>query len=119
MTPDLRAASARATPIAQVDMLRLSIEGRLAKHDPDTHAKMLAQPRSDRFRTAKLIWRMGVRDPHQATMLAAIIYSTGLNILTEPAFFYATRNPFLSANAKSRQLIAAYHLVATQKAKET
>ncbi len=115
LTPEIARAAARATDLTQVETLRRDAEAEIAQHDPDTHAKLIAQPRSTQFRNAKLLWRMGVRDARQAARLLAIVYGTGLNILSEPAFFYATRNPFLSANARARQLISAYRMIARMK----
>ncbi|WP_411838832.1 hypothetical protein [Paracoccus sp. ME4] len=56
--------------------------------------------------------RLGIRSPADAAALLSIIYLTRVNILTEPAFHYVTRNPFLAPQAKVRQLSLAYTMIA-------
>lgn len=110
-----RHAMQRFVPQAQVFGLQRAAEARLAKHDPSTFEIATSLPASVRFGHTKRILRLGLDDPHLAATLLAIIYSTGIDILREPAFDYATANPFLGPNAKARQLIMGYQMVAALK----
>jgi hypothetical protein len=111
LEPETVSAISRYVPITQVHTLQKDAEARLRKHDKVTHAKMMKQSKARRFANAKAVYRMGLDDPHQTAILFAIVYGAGLNILTEPAFHYATKNPLLAPRAKARQLIKAYQFI--------
>jgi hypothetical protein len=111
LAPETVSAMSRYVPITQVHTLRKDAEARLRKHDKVTYAKMMKQSEAQRFANAKAVYRMGLDDPHQTAILFAIVYGAGLNILTEPAFHYATKNPLLAPRAKARQLIKAYQFI--------
>ena len=98
-------------PIVQVHALRKNAEALLQKHDNEIYEKMMLHSKARRFANAKAVFRMGLDDPHQIALIFAIVYGAGLNVLTEPAFDYATKNPFLAPRAKARQLIKAYQFI--------
>lgn len=113
-TERLRRAAARWVPVIQIAQLDADIAALLRKEDPGLHAQLEALPRARRFGLSKDLWRLGIRDTREAAALVSITLMTGLDLLREPAFFYATRNPFLSGRAKARQLITAYQMMSAR-----
>ncbi|WP_341485527.1 DUF4123 domain-containing protein [Thioclava sp. GXIMD4215] len=110
-TAPLRQAAARWVPLVQIDGLGREISAFLHKEDMALHLQFERLDRVRRFGLVKDLWRLGIRDLRQAAAIVSIILMTGLDLLREPAFFYATRNPFLSGRAKARQLISAYQMM--------
>lgn len=92
--------------------LQLDAEAEIAENDPVAVRAMRQVPEIRRLCHAFRIDRLGIRSHHTAAALLSVIYSTGINILQEPSFHYATRNPFLSPEAKARQLLLAYVMIA-------
>ena len=88
----------------------------IARHDPAILPRLQALPRARRLCHALRIDRLGIRTPRTAAALLCVIALTNLNILAEPAFAYATRNPFLSPEAKARQLLLAYRMISQMEA---
>ena len=91
--------------------LLTAAEALIARHDPAILPRLQALPRARRLCHALRIDRLGIRTPRTAAALLCVIALTNLNILAEPAFAYATRNPFLSPEAKARQLLLAYKMI--------
>lgn len=111
----LRQAAARAVPLVQIQRLSHDVTDIMPRRDTALATLWLNALPSRRYAIARDIWRIGIRDPEAATSIAAITLATGLNIAREPAFYYATRNPFLTGAARARQLIEAYQMVARMK----
>ncbi|OLS53892.1 DUF4123 domain-containing protein [Rhodovulum sulfidophilum] len=114
-TAQLRAAAARWAPVVQIDRLGRDIATVLQQEDPQLHAQFCALSPAWRFGMSKDLWRLDIRDIREAAALVSITLMTGMKLLREPAFFYATRNPFLSGRAKARQLITAYQMISRSK----
>ncbi len=117
LEPKIVSAMSRFVPLTRVRALQRDAEARLRKHDKATYAKMMKQSEARRFANAKAVYRMGLEDSHQTAILFAIVYGAGVNVLTEPAFYYATKNPFLAPRARARQLIKAYQFIDKMKEK--
>jgi hypothetical protein len=113
--PRLRGAVGRRVGRTQVETLRLAVEDRLQRRGAALAGAVQALPRSRRFGIAKDLWRAGILDPDAGSAIMAITLDTGMHVMREPAFHYATRNPFLTGRAKARQLIDAYRMVARMK----
>lgn len=110
-------AAAAYAPLRQIDTLRRSIVQILQKEEPELHARLLAAGKARQFGIAKDLWRAKIRNPEHGAAITAIIVHTGLDVLREPAFNFATKNPFLSGTSKARQLIVAFNMIT--KLKET
>lgn len=100
---------------SQVVLLQDAAEKRVMDADP-AMAKVIQNTKpSVRFGHAKRMYKLGMLDAKTNATLLAIIYSTGMNILQEPAFDYAVRNPLLSPTAKARQLIMSFKMISKLK----
>lgn len=109
---DLEQRFDRAAAARRARRLKVDAEALIAKRDSVAAQSMLDVPPIRRMCHARHLERMGIRSPTDAAALLSIIYLTRMNILTEPAFHYATRNPFLAPQAKVRQLSLAYAMIA-------
>lgn len=109
---------ARAATAQRVLRLLEEAEAEIEDKDPQAAAAMRALPGSRRLCHARRIDRLGIRSHQTAAALLSVIYLTGMNILQEPAFHYATRNPFLAPEAKARQMLVAYAMIAKMTTEE-
>ncbi|SFJ61301.1 DUF4123 domain-containing protein [Jannaschia pohangensis] len=87
-------------------------EALIRDRSPTLVPPMDALPLRRRYAYARRIDAMGIERPETTAELLAIIYATGMDITSEPAFHYATRNPMLIPEAKARQLTMAFHMIA-------
>lgn len=117
-TAELREAAARWVPVIQIERHSKDIAEFLQREDMHLCAQFKSLRPSQRFGLTKDLWRMGIRNVVQASAIVSITLMTGVNLLREPAFFYATKNPFLSGHAKARQLITAYQMISAQKERD-
>ena len=92
-----------------------NIDNTLREKEPELLDKIEAMPKSKRFGVAKRLYRLKILDMMQASAIMSIIYRTGINVVKEKAFDYATKNPFLTADAKSRQIILSFAMITNLK----
>lgn len=91
--------------------LMRDIDALLLEKEPDLKEAIGKTPKSRKFSIAKNLYRLKILDVVQAAAITSIIYRTGINVLTEKAFNYATKNPLLSPSAKARQITLAFVMV--------
>lgn len=111
----LRAALDSAVPRAQVVARLRAIEEHMTVEQPMLRKAFESMPPWWRFAMARDLWRTGVADPGQGMALAAISIELGMLVLRSPAFYYVTRNPFLSGSARARHMIEPFRMVARMK----
>lgn len=103
---------ARASAAQRILRLLRDAESEILDKDPNVATAMRKVPEIRKLCHVLHIDRLGIRSHHTAAALLSVIYLTGMNILQNPAFHYATRNQFLAPEAKARQLLVAYVMIA-------
>ncbi len=91
--------------------LMKDVDNTLREKEPELLKKIEIMPRSKRFGIARNLYKLQISDIMQASAIMSIIYRTGINILQEKAFDYVTKNPFLSPDAKTRQLVLSFTMI--------
>jgi hypothetical protein len=91
------------------------VEKFLGEKEPELATILAETPKSKQFGIGKNLYRLKILDVMQASAIMSIIHRTGINILSEKAFDYATKNPFLSPGAKARQLVLGFKMVTKMK----
>ncbi len=108
----LDARLARGAAVQRAAGMLADATALIAARDPAAAAALRAIPPLRRLLHARRADAMGLRSADTFAALLSIIALTGMNVLQEPAFHYATRNPFLAPEAKARQLLLAYSMIA-------
>lgn len=97
----------RARIFALEDTARAALEGK----DDAALMYLDALPGSGAFGLFKRLSRMGAMDAHQSAQIVSINAATQMDVTSDPAFHYVTRNAFFSSNAKVRHLVDSYKLI--------